>query len=103
MLFNLVSNAVKYSAAGTPVAIRGTASPTAVTVSVEDQGSGIDPHDMPHVFDRFYRGSDAAKRTKGAGLGLYLVKAIVEAHSGRVWVESAPERGSIFMFTLPAR
>jgi PAS domain S-box-containing protein len=101
VLFNLVSNAVKYSAAGTPVAVRGTASPTAVTVSVEDQGSGIDPHDIPHVFDRFYRGSDAAKRTKGAGLGLYLAKAVVEAHGGRIWIESRAEQGTVVSFEIP--
>jgi PAS domain S-box-containing protein len=101
VLFNLVSNAVKYSAAGTAVDIRGKAASDAVTVTVEDCGTGIAPEDLPHVFDRFYRGPDAAKRTKGAGLGLYLAKAVVEAHGGRIWIESRPEKGTAVSFSLP--
>jgi PAS domain S-box-containing protein len=101
VLFNLVSNAVKYSADGTPIDIRGRASDSTVTVSIADRGSGIDPDDMPHVFDRFYRGPDAAKRTKGAGLGLYLAKAVVEAHGGRIWIESRPEKGTVVSFEIP--
>jgi PAS domain S-box-containing protein len=101
VLFNLVSNAIKYSASGTPVGIRGSSAPDSVTVTVEDRGTGIDPKDLPHVFDRFYRGVDAAKRTKGAGLGLYLAKAVVEAHGGRIWIVSPPGGGTRASFTLP--
>ncbi|MBN1439252.1 MAG: PAS domain S-box protein [Anaerolineales bacterium] len=101
VISNLVSNAVKYSAAGSPVTIRGAAAPAEVTVSVEDEGYGIPPKDLPHVFDRFYRGADSAKRTKGAGLGLYLAKAVVEAHGGRIWIDSEPGKGTRACFTLP--
>ncbi len=101
VITNLVSNAIKYSTAESPVVIRGMASPDEVTVVVEDQGYGIDPNDLPHVFDRFYRGPETAKRIKGAGLGLYLAKAVVEAHGGRIWIESEPGKGTRASFTLP--
>jgi PAS domain S-box-containing protein len=101
VITNLVSNAVKYSSPESPVAIRGAAAPEEVTVTVEDQGFGIAEKDMPYVFDRFYRGPETAKRTKGAGLGLYLAKAVVEAHGGRIWIESRPGRGTRASFTLP--
>ncbi len=104
VLSNLVSNAVKYSPQGGTIWVGGRTDQTGVTVYVADQGIGIPPEEQRRIFDRFYRVQTGAHRdTEGAGLGLYLVKAIVEAHGGRVWVESAPERGSIFMFTLPAR
>ncbi len=75
-----------------------------MTVYVADQGIGIPPEEQGRIFDRFHRVETGLHRsTEGTGLGLYLVKAIVEAHGGRVWVESAPGRGSIFMFTLPTR
>ena len=65
---------------------------------------GIPAEEQDAIFDRFYRvESGLQRRTEGTGLGLYLVKAVVEAHGGRVWVESAPDRGSIFIFTLPRR
>jgi signal transduction histidine kinase len=64
-----------------------------VTVTVEDKGHGIDGKDLPYVFDRFHRGPENSKRTKGAGLGLYLAKVVVEAHGGRIWIESQPWSG----------
>jgi PAS domain S-box-containing protein len=101
VITNLVSNAVKYSTAESPIEIRGTSSPDQVTVTVEDQGFGIGQKDLPHVFDRFYRGPATAKRTKGAGLGLYLAKAVVEAHGGRIWIDSEPGKGTRANFSLP--
>jgi PAS domain S-box-containing protein len=101
VISNLISNAVKYSPAGTPVEIRGRSTPEQVTVTVADQGSGIGEKDAPHVFERFYRAPAAAKRTKGAGLGLYLAKAVVEAHGGRIWFESSPGEGTRISFSLP--
>ena len=104
VLSNLVSNAVKYSPKGGMVWVGGRVDQTGVTVYVADQGIGIPPEEQDRIFDRFHRIETGLHRgTEGTGLGLYLVKAIVEAHGGRVWVESAPERGSIFMFRLPAK
>lgn len=104
VLSNLVSNAIKYSPQGGMIWVGGRTDQTGVTVYVADQGIGIPPEEQARIFERFHRVQTGAHRdTEGAGLGLYLVKAIVEAHGGRVWVESAPERGSIFMFALPVR
>jgi signal transduction histidine kinase len=75
--------------------------PSQVVVCVSDQGPGIAPDDLPHVFDRFYRAGEASRTTKGAGLGLYLARAVVEAHGGRIWVDPAPNRGARICFSLP--
>jgi signal transduction histidine kinase len=100
VLSNLIDNAVKYSPSGGTIWIGGRVDPSTVTVYVADQGIGIPPEEQVRIFDRFHRvGSPEHRRAKGTGLGLYLVKA----HGGRVWVESAPERGSIFIFTLPRK
>jgi len=104
VLSNLVSNAVKYSPDGGTVWVGGRTDEREVTIYVADQGLGIPAEEQDRIFERFHRAeSGLYHRAKGAGLGLYLVKAIVEAHGGRVWVESAPRRGSIFIFTLPRK
>jgi signal transduction histidine kinase len=100
VLTNLVANAIKYSPGG-EIRISGEARADIVIVCVGDQGPGIAPEDIPHVFDRFYRGTDTAKNTKGAGLGLYLTKAIIEAHGGRIWVDTSPGQGTRMYFSLP--
>jgi PAS domain S-box-containing protein len=100
VLTNLVSNAVKYSQNG-EISVTGRANTREVQVSVRDQGQGFDPVDIPHVFDRFYRSEDAIRKTKGTGLGLYLCKAIITAHGGRIWVNENYREGAEIIFTIP--
>jgi PAS domain S-box-containing protein len=100
VLSNLVSNALKYASAG-EIKMIGSVLPDQVVICVSDQGPGIDSVDIPHIFDRFYRSTNAVKQTKGAGLGLYLARAIVEAHAGRIWADTAAGSGARICFSLP--
>jgi PAS domain S-box-containing protein len=100
---NLLSNAVKYSPDGGKIQIRGRIRQDDVLICVIDEGSGIAQADVPHVFDRFYRSSEAAQKTKGAGLGLYLAKAVVEAHGGNIWIDNQSKKGTSICFSLPKR
>jgi signal transduction histidine kinase len=101
VLSNLISNAIKYSPTGGEVSIRGQVHPEQVVVCISDQGPGIAAGDVPYIFDRFYRASEASRTTKGAGLGLYLARAVVEAHGGRIWVDSTSGEGARICFSLP--
>lgn len=102
VLDNLLSNAVKYSPDGGTIEVGGQASETAVTVFVRDQGVGIGLNDQSHIFDRFFRVDGAlSRKTQGTGLGLYLAKAIIDAHNGTIGVDSKPGQGSTFYFSLP--
>lgn len=97
---NLVGNALKYSPQDTPVRVTASVCDDALVVSVADRGPGIDPGDLPRLFDRFYRGR-GTHGSDGLGLGLYIVRMIVDAHGGRVWAESTIGEGATFSFTLP--
>ena len=102
ILINLIDNAVKYSPDHTPIRICARLAGDDVEVSVEDRGFGIAPEDVAELFQKFQRITTPATRDiGGTGLGLYIVKGLVEAHGGRVWVESVPGAGSTFSFTLP--
>lgn len=102
VLNNLVSNAIKYSPSGARIEISGRVLPDDVIVTVSDEGTGIPFEEQYRIFERFFRGArERNQRTPGAGLGLYLAKAIVEAHGGRIWVESNPGEGAAFSFTIP--
>jgi two-component system phosphate regulon sensor histidine kinase PhoR len=104
VIVNLLSNAVKYTPAGGSVKIKAEVDEGAslVRVSVTDTGVGIPEEDIEHVFDKFYRVGANKKQAKGTGLGLNLVKQIIEkVHDGRVFVESKVGQGSTFGFELP--
>ncbi len=102
VLENLVSNAIKYSPDGGIVRITARLSGDHAIIAVSDQGIGIPPEEQKKLFRRFYRVDNRLRReTQGAGLGLFLSRAIVEAQGGRIWVDSRPGRGSRFSFTLP--
>ncbi len=100
VISNLISNAIKYSAKG-DIRISGQVRHSIVIVCVSDQGPGIAPEDIPHIFDRFYRAPDMARNTKGAGLGLYLTRSIIEAHGGHIWVDPESGKGARICFSLP--
>ncbi len=103
---NLLANAVKYAPAG-PIVLRAqpvagpAAGPRRVRVEVEDRGPGIAPAEQPRVWERFYRGAAAGGAVPGSGVGLAVVKALVEAQGGQVGLESAPGHGARFWFELP--
>jgi signal transduction histidine kinase len=96
---NLIGNAIKFTKPVGSITLGATACAGEVVFSVADTGCGIESDHLPRVFDRYWQ-APAAKR-RGAGLGLPIVKGIVEAHGGRVWVESSPRQGSTFFFTIP--
>ena len=101
VLSNLVSNAIKFSEPGSEVVVEARAEDHHVRTSVRDTGPGIPRDELPMIFDRFWRGGqDSVKR--GTGLGLAIAKGLVEAHGGRISVESKPGHGSVFSFTIPA-
>ncbi len=109
VLNNLVSNAIKYSPQGGAITVRGHAGSQYVTVSVRDQGIGIPAHQQHRIFQKFSRLDNALSRqTEGTGLGLFLTRAIVEAHGGSIWfvnnADEAPgEPGTTFSFSLPLK
>jgi CheY-like chemotaxis protein len=100
VLENLVGNAVKFTAAGGSITVGASTKDGAVLIWVKDSGGGIAPEQMPHIFDRFWQAKK--KERRGIGLGLSICKAIVEAHEGQIWAESAPGVGTTMFFTVPA-
>ncbi|MEO5567025.1 MAG: HAMP domain-containing sensor histidine kinase, partial [Gemmatimonadaceae bacterium] len=98
---NLLDNAIKYSPGCETIWLQAEASNSHMTISVRDEGVGIDDGDRKRVFDRFYRGhGDITRAVKGAGLGLSLVRHIIHAHGGKVWCESRPGAGTTFIICL---
>ncbi|MFC2031134.1 ATP-binding protein [Chloroflexota bacterium] len=101
VLRNLLVNALRYTPSGGSVTVTAVPLGSAVEITVADTGEGIDPGDLPHVFERFWRGDPARSRAGGSGLGLSVAQSLVQAQGGRIWVESKPGSGSTFRFTLP--
>jgi signal transduction histidine kinase/FixJ family two-component response regulator len=99
VLENLIGNAVKFSTAGRSVTVGATYRPGEILMSVRDSGCGIPAEQLPHLFDRFWQARKRDRR--GAGLGLTICKAIVEAHGGRIWPESTVGIGTTMYFSLP--
>ena len=102
VLDNLLSNALKFSPEGGVVKVQMKPDPQAgvLEVAVSDTGPGVAPEDLPHIFERFYQGRTKGKHTAGSGLGLALVKKVVEAHGGRIWIESEKGKGATVRFIL---
>lgn len=102
VLYNLLDNAVKYSPQGGQVLVRAVIHAQEVEVVVEDEGVGIHREDQARIFEPYYRAApDRRPPVAGSGLGLYLCRTIIDAHGGRIWVESRPGRGAAFHFTVP--
>ncbi|MCA9930374.1 MAG: GAF domain-containing protein, partial [Anaerolineales bacterium] len=99
---NLVDNAIKFSPKAHPVHVTINNQKQVVTISVRDQGKGISANDLPHIFDKFYRGRHVNGLSNGTGLGLALVRSIAEAHDGQITVHLHKDAGSEFVLALPA-
>lgn len=103
-MINLLENAIRYNVQNGEVIVKVDVAPDKpfIAVSVKDTGIGIPPEDIPKLFNKFYRAENAMKlQTEGSGLGLYIVRGIVKAHGGEIWVESELNRGTTMTFTLP--
>jgi PAS domain S-box-containing protein len=101
ILTNLISNAAKYSREGTEIKLVARQRNNALEIRVSDQGIGISNEELADLFQPFERLDKTSKQVKGLGLGLMVCKRLVEAHDGKIWVESEPGKGSTFYFTLP--
>ena len=102
VLLNLLDNALRYTPAGGTVSVRGSAADRQARIEVQDSGAGIAPQDLPHIFERFYRGDASRTRATGnSGLGLAIARAIIESHGGTIEVRSAPGSGTCFTLRLP--
>lgn len=100
VLTNPIGNAILFTPAGGRVAVRVWRAADEARVAIADGGPGIPAEQRPRVFDRYWRGRGASRQ--GIGLGLFIVKGLVEAHGGSIWVEETPGGGATFVFALPA-
>jgi two-component system, OmpR family, phosphate regulon sensor histidine kinase PhoR len=101
MLDKMLDNSIKYTPQGGEITIQARVEQDQAILELHDSGAGISALDMPYIFDKFYRGSQAMNAANGTGLGLAIVKSIVETHHGRIWVDSPPQQGTTFTVVLP--
>ena len=101
-LGHLLENAAQYSPAGSLVKVTAGVRPDGLVIQVRDHGPGIAPADLPHLFDRFYRGAAAKSRTSGTGMGLWIVRGLLAVQNGRVWAENCADGGAQFTLEVPA-
>ncbi len=101
-LAHLLENAAQHAPAGTPIEVRAGVTGNHLEITVRDHGSGIAPADLPHLFERFFRGDSAKARTSGTGMGLWIARGFLAAQNGRVWAENAAEGGACFTIAVPA-
>lgn len=101
VLKQLLDNAINYSPPGAPLIISAQTEGERIVVNVADEGRGIPVDEQSRIFDKFYRGRAWREKVLGTGLGLSIAKGIVEAHGGKIWVTSAPGKGSVFSFAVP--
>lgn len=106
VLQNLLDNAIRYTPVGGTIKLTACQTEGQVCISVHNDGQPISQNDLPHIFERFYQGeasrTSGGEKHRGTGLGLAIARAFVEAHGGKIWVESEPVRGTTFFLTLPA-
>lgn len=98
---NVLSNANKYTPEGGQISVHAHKQERQIVIEIADTGSGIDAADMGHVFNKYYRGKNTANDYSGTGLGLFIVKSVVDLHQGRIWLESEPGRGTKVFILLP--
>jgi two-component system phosphate regulon sensor histidine kinase PhoR len=97
---NLVHNAIKFNRVGGSVTITSTFDDRNVKIEVTDTGIGIPQDNLPRVFERFFK-ADKSRTNRGSGLGLAIAKHTIEAHGGKIWIQSQEGKGSTFSFTIP--
>ena len=102
-LAHLLENAAQYSGVSAPIAVRCQLIAKVLAISVRDRGRGIEPADLPKVFDRFYRGGDSTRRASGTGMGLSIASGLLAAEHGRVWAENCAEGGAQFTIAVPVQ
>jgi two-component system sensor histidine kinase KdpD len=100
-LAHLLENAAQYTPRGTPIEVTAEVTPTAFVIRVRDHGSGIAPADLPHVFDRFYRGAASRRRASGTGMGLWIARGLLAAEQGQLWAENLRDGGAQFTLSVP--
>jgi two-component system sensor histidine kinase KdpD len=101
-LAHLLENAAQYSPVGSTVHLSARIAHDGLTIQVRDHGAGIASADLPHLFERFYRGTAAKGRTSGTGMGLWIVRGLLAAANGRVWAENCADGGAQFTLKVPA-